>query len=419
MFVKQKFQIPFLAGGELLSQSFSGHTLTVSVQSELITITLTTKQRNTSARVKSSLLDNKWHTIQFLHQLGNLFLIVDKTSVVIANKTYNSDFINDNEVKNSGAVLLLGKTFSGCLLQGPGLLFNTSAITAEGVLFGPCPLKPGPCTDHDVLIRNVVDHCRDLPCLHGQCISTSDGYQCHCTARYTGKNCQQDLGPPCDRQPCRHSASCFEDNRGEYSCICGPGYTGRNCEIEISTHPLCEKNPCHNNGTCRVGPDNKTYECDCNKGYSGRNCEIDVDDCESAPCMNMGKCIDQIDGFWCDCNNTGYTGSTCEDNIDECAYNPCLNNGACFDGYGSYLCQCVAGYGGSNCEIAIDECQSNPCHNGGTCIDMMSAYECKCLPGFSGKSCEKSSCPPCPADSECVQGQCVCKPGTTGKISFY
>ncbi|XP_071145341.1 protein serrate-like [Mytilus edulis] len=38
---------------------------------------------------------------------------------------------------------------------------------------------------------NVVDHCKPDPCLHsGWCVSTTNGYTCQCTSRYTGKNCQ-------------------------------------------------------------------------------------------------------------------------------------------------------------------------------------------------------------------------------------
>lgn len=390
--------------------------MSVSVQSDLITISLSMKGRKTDSRVAAHLLDNKWHTIQFLYQLGQLNLIIDRSSVVIANNTYNHDFLIDSEISNSAAVLLLGKTFSGCLLQGPGLLFNTSEMTADGVFFGPCPLAPGACTDHDVLIRDPIDHCHTMPCLqHGKCISKADGYQCHCTARYAGKNCEQDQGDPCLKGLCLNDANCVEDNRGDYTCTCAPGFTGRNCETEISLHPLCNKNPCINNGTCKVSSSNKNYECECVKGFAGKNCEIDIDDCESAPCQNSGKCIDLPDSFMCDCNNTGYTGVTCQNNINECApHNPCQNNGSCYDNYGSYLCICPAGFGGIHCDVAIDECQSQPCINGGVCKDLINDYECQCSTGFSGKNCEKSTCPPCPSDSECIGGQCVCKPGTTG-----
>lgn len=33
----------------------------------------------------------------------------------------------------------------------------------------------------------------------------------------------------------------------------------------------------------------------------GTYCEIDVDDCESNPCVNDGKCRDMVNGFTCTC----------------------------------------------------------------------------------------------------------------------
>lgn len=65
--------------------------------------------------------------------------------------------------------------YSGCLLHGPGLIFNTSAMHAQMVLFGPCPLAPGACEKRDVLIRIPVDNCLHDPCMqHGVCISRSE-----------------------------------------------------------------------------------------------------------------------------------------------------------------------------------------------------------------------------------------------------
>jgi len=62
-----------------------------------------------------------------------------------ANSTYNNQFLNCEEIKNEAAVLILGNMYAGCLLHGPGLIFNTSAMHVEGVLFGPCPLATGSC----------------------------------------------------------------------------------------------------------------------------------------------------------------------------------------------------------------------------------------------------------------------------------
>lgn len=85
--------------------------------------------------------------------------------------------IIDQEIKNEAAVLILGTTFSGCLLHGPGLVFNTSAMHSQMVLFGPCPLAPGICTNRDVLIRVPIDHCLHDPCMqHGVCISREERY---------------------------------------------------------------------------------------------------------------------------------------------------------------------------------------------------------------------------------------------------
>lgn len=99
-------------------------------------------------------------------------------------------------------------------------------------------------------------------------------FQCHCTARYKGKNCEIDTGPPCRSDPCHNSGRCIEDNKGDYVCSCPPGFTGTYCETEISAHPLCENDPCLNDGICKVIPGTSEIECDCAKGYSGNRCEV-------------------------------------------------------------------------------------------------------------------------------------------------
>lgn len=98
-------------------------------------------------------------------------------------------------------------------------------------------------------------------------------FQCNCTARYAGKNCEIDTGPPCYSNPC-NSGLCIEDNRGDYTCNCLPGYTGTQCETEISVHPLCESKPCFNDGICKVAVGSSRIECICAKGWTGSRCEV-------------------------------------------------------------------------------------------------------------------------------------------------
>lgn len=88
-------------------------------------------------------------------------------------------------------------------------------------------------------------------------------------------------------------------------------------------------------------------------GFSGTRCEININECNSYPCKNNGKCIDGPNNYTCDCTNTGYTGYNCDEDINECVGNPCKNMGTCFNIYGSYICQCLPGYFGDNCEQVI------------------------------------------------------------------
>lgn len=56
--------------------------------------------------------------------------------------------------------------------------------------------------------------------------------------------------------------------------------------------------------------------------YLGVYCETDIDECTLAgpfACSNNGTCIDKINAYECNCNNTGFTGSQCLNDIDECS----------------------------------------------------------------------------------------------------
>lgn len=266
-------------------------------------------------------------------------------------------------------------------------------------------------------------------------IHTTPVFQCHCTARYSGKNCEIDIGPPCRSNPCYNSGKCIEDSRGDYVCNCLVGYTGSHCETEITINPLCENKPCLNDGICKVIAGTSKIECDCAEGYTGTRCEVtgygfwvgyqritnfficifdfqvNEDDCESNPCQNNGICIDEVAGFHCNCSHTGYTGALCENNENECKKKPniCLNGGVCYDTYGSYICECLPNFSGFNCEVLIDPCFAHACKNGGTCINRRDSFQCICPRGFSGEMCETGP----DLGTECIAGKC-CEPDVSG-----
>ena len=47
---------------------------------------------------------------------------------------------------------------------------------------------------------------------------------------------------------------------------------------------------------------------------------VDIDDCESSPCKNGGRCVDGLDVFTCQCSS-GHTGNQCETSESFFAYN--------------------------------------------------------------------------------------------------
>lgn len=96
---------------------------------------------------------------------------------------------------------------------------------------------------------------------------------------------------------------------------------------------------------------------------------------------NNGTCEDFGNSHLCICNE-GYTGSYCAIELNECDSAPCLNGATCTDLVGSYLCSCTKGFQGQNCELNVDDCKPNPCQNGGTCHDLVSGFSCSCPPGM-------------------------------------
>ncbi|XP_034117691.1 protein crumbs isoform X5 [Drosophila albomicans] len=409
-------------GGEILAQQYNKNSIVISVLNDALQVSLAGPavigiKNRLDVRLPYQLLDNRWHTLQFKYEYGNLYLHVDREAIIFANSTYNSQFLTNQDIGSEAAILILGNSFSGCLLDGPGLQFVPGNMTIQNAVFGVCPLSFGPCSEQELFARLQDNYCLNDPCMgHGTCTSNADGYECRCTARYSGKNCQKDNGSPCAKNPCNNGGTCRENARGEYQCICDVNHSGDHCETEVNVHPLCQASPCLNNGACVVLAGSSSPICECKKGYTGVRCEIDMDECASQPCQNNGSCIDRNNGFSCDCSGTGYTGPFCQTNIDECELqNPCLNGGHCFDTYGSYTCQCLDGWHGEICEKPIS-CQTQQCLNGGTCVNKPIGFQCICAPEYSGELCQlgPSCAQTCPIDSECVGGVCVCKPGTSG-----
>lgn len=166
-----------MIGGEIITQRYAGHIFLMSVYIDYVSISLVTPNAHTEVRVASNILDNRWHTIEFIPRMGSLYLLIDRRETTIANSTYNNIILTDAP-NNDASILILGTTYSGCMLHGPGLNFSSSVPSVHSIPFGPCPLPLGSCSEDDVHAPMPIDYCLHDPCMQkGKCISKSDTYE--------------------------------------------------------------------------------------------------------------------------------------------------------------------------------------------------------------------------------------------------
>ncbi|XP_071948886.1 uncharacterized protein [Antedon mediterranea] len=337
-----------------------------------------------STRIGSNLNSNIWTNVQLSTEIVKSG---QQVQIVVDAGSFSDSYVSgpDSELLSidlSGrSKVTIGNGFIGCIEEGSNLDFDDEFYT-ENVQWGQCPLETQQGCDD-------IDHCYSIPCQHnGQCIDITGGYECRCTTRYSGVNCEQDNGNLCGSNDPRYALKCGEGvcqerDHGNYTvCVCPYGYSGIGCNV---TANYCASDPCENGASCQNNNDG--YYCNCTEGFTGVTCETNIDECLSYPCLNGGVCRDGINNFTCDCTSTGYEGHFCSLPIDECSFSPCENGGTCMDTNGGYICICVSGFTGDDCEEDEDECRSSPCANHGTCVDKLDGFTCECPAGFEGTYC--------------------------------
>ncbi|KAF7654641.1 hypothetical protein LDENG_00066730, partial [Lucifuga dentata] len=156
-------------------------------------------------------------------------------------------------------------------------------------------------------------------------------------------------------------------------------------EPNIGCHgaPVCESQPCHNNGVCQ--DQFNEFNCSCSPGWEGEVCQTDINECLSDPCV-YGSCANLLADYQCDCE-PGYTGKNCQEEVDNCLKFSCVNGGTCVETTATHTCSCLTGYVGKRCQwryppVACDE--TTACLNGGVCIGGATGGNCTCKPGYTG-----------------------------------
>ncbi|GBP49666.1 Cadherin-related tumor suppressor [Eumeta japonica] len=173
-----------------------------------------------------------------------------------------------------------------------------------------------PCTYHRCENNGLCTHSirvldetkiTDSPTLILSSPLVSNDYTCHCTDRFTGKNCEK-RQDPCFPNPCQYGGQCRKQGF-DFVCSCPPRREGKTCELERGD--VCSSNPCKNGGSCKESSDRNSFFCLCRPGYRGNQCEAIVDSCRPNPCMHGGICMSLKPGYKCSCTNGRY-GKHCE-----------------------------------------------------------------------------------------------------------
>ncbi|XP_074517911.1 protein jagged-1a-like isoform X2 [Halichoeres trimaculatus] len=370
-----------------------------------------------------------------------------KTCLIDANECEDSPCVNADACRN-----LIGGYFCECLPGWTGqncdININdcrgqcVNGASCEDLVDGfRCLCAQGFSGEH---CETDVDECLSGPCLNGgRCHDEVNGFSCLCPPGFSGSRCQSDIDY-CLHAPCQNGGQCF-NLASDYVCECPEDYEGRNCS-RLKDH--CRSTPCKVIDSCTVavttngtasgvrlissnvcGPHGRCqshaggqFSCECEEGFSGAYCHENINDCESAPCLNGGTCIDGVRNFLCLCAD-GWDGARCHNNVDDCVSSPCLNGGVCRDLLSDFLCECGGGWKGKTCSSRESQCEESTCSNGGTCHDQGDAFSCLCAAGWAGSSCniaQNSSCEssPCENGGTCVVERdsfsCICKEGWEG-----
>ena len=147
-----EFSFRTCSNGELLfQQGAGGDFLKLLILNGTIEFHWSINQTKDKVFIGSGLNDNEWYSVSSHKYLGKLFLNVTKAGSIlfseeISNSTYRTYFLNLNLSGSTG--LHVGRGLTGCLLEGPNVIFlNNLNLEWSNVDWssGSCPRSDNTC----------------------------------------------------------------------------------------------------------------------------------------------------------------------------------------------------------------------------------------------------------------------------------